>query len=82
MTASRLHFGDKTASVAKPRLNDPDNIWGDMWHARRIGDGFELEYQTGDLGGRERRFAISADEFEALRRDPSAFKPIIQAHGG
>jgi hypothetical protein len=78
----KLNFGEKTTARAKPRTNDADNIWGDAWHARRTDDGFELEYQTGDLGGRERRFAITADEFEALRRDPSAFDTILHAHGG
>lgn len=82
MKAPALRFGDKTTTRANRHPDDADNVWGDAWHARRTDTGFELEYQTGDLGGRERRFVISAEEFDRLRRDPSAFKTIIHAHGG
>jgi hypothetical protein len=78
----RLVFGTQVRSEAKLHLNDADNIWGDAWHAWRTGDGFALEYQTGDLGGRERRFVISTEQFKQLRRDPMAFETIVRAHGG
>ncbi|PAX06967.1 hypothetical protein CKY28_12930 [Sphingomonas lenta] len=64
------------------RGNDADNLWGPAWHARRTADGFVLQYDTGDLAGRERRFDISAEEFARLRADPEQFDPIVRAHGG
>lgn len=78
----KLVFGEKVAPEPVRRGNDADNLWGPSWHAWRTADGFALEYDTGDLGGRERRFAITAEEWERLRADPDQFKPIVYAHGG
>lgn len=78
----KLVFGERVVPKAVERTNDADNIWGSAWHASRAGDGFVLDYATGDLAGRDRRFVISREEFERLRADPQAFDPIIHAHGG
>ena len=78
----KLVFGEKIVPEPVRRENDADNIWGPAWHASRTDDGHVLEYATGDMAGNDRRFAISAEEFERLRADPDQFDPIIHAHGG
>ena len=78
----KLVFGEKIVPEAVRHENDADNIWGPAWHAWRTADGFVLEYATGDMAGNDRRFAISAEEFERLRVDPEQFDPIIRSHGG
>ena len=78
----KLHFGEKVTPKPVVRENDADNLWGPAWHAWRTPQGFVLEYATGDLGGRDRRFSISESEWERLRADPAQFDPIIHAHGG
>lgn len=78
----KLVIGEKIVPTPKRPPNDADNAWGPAWHAWRTGDGFVLEYDTGDLGGHLRQVAISADEFAQLHADPETFLPIARAHGG
>lgn len=77
-----LRFGAKGLPRPVRRESDADTIWGPAWHAWKTVDGHVLEYATGDIAGRDRRFAITAEEFERLRADPNQFGPVIHAHGG
>lgn len=78
----QLKFGEKIVPTPVVRENDADTIFGPAWRARREGGEFVLDYATGDLANRERRFVISASEFGRLRADPAAFDEIVRAHGG
>ena len=78
----KLVFGEKIVPEPVRHENDADNIWGAAWHAWRTADGYVLEYATGDMAGNDRRFTISAEEFERLRVDPEQFDPIIHSRGG
>jgi hypothetical protein len=78
----RLIFGEEVTPQPIHRENDADNLWGPAWYARRDGDRFILEYDTGSVNGRMRSFDIAAEEFERLRADPNQFMPIVYAHGG
>jgi hypothetical protein len=78
----KLVFGEKIVPGRVRRENDADNVWGPAWHGWRTSEGYVLEYATGDMAGNDRRFAISAEEFERLREDPEQFGQIIHGHGG
>jgi hypothetical protein len=78
----KLVFGEKIHPEPIEKPNDADNVWGQSWHAWRDGDGFVLDYDSGDLAGHHRRMAIDADEFTMLRADREAFLRIVRNHGG
>lgn len=78
----KLLFGEKKVPEPSRNRNDVDNAWGPAWHAWREGAGFVLEYDSGSIGGRCRRIAISAEEFSRLHADPDAFLAIARGHGG
>lgn len=76
----KLVFGEKVQSKLIEKHNDADNAWGPAWHAWRQGDGFVLEYDSGDVGGHYRRLAIDAAEFDQLHADGGTFSSIVRNH--
>lgn len=59
------------------RVNDADHLYGEGWFAERTSDGFVLSWLSNDpvahFVSKEVSVEISEEEFERLRRDPSAF---------
>lgn len=72
-------FGEEQISPG-PAPSDENNVRGEGWTASRTADGYTLSWIGGELVGKEVTAEISAEEFERLRREPSAFHDIAVAH--
>lgn len=66
------------------RVNDADHIYGSGWFAERTSDGFVLSWLSNDpvahIVSKEVSAEISAEEFERLRSDPTAFEELALKH--
>ncbi|MBO0839424.1 MAG: hypothetical protein J2O49_01175 [Sciscionella sp.] len=67
--------------MADQRIADENNIPGPGWLAQRAKNGvLTLGWDGGGIASKEVKVAISAEEFERLRRDPDAFMEIASRH--
>jgi len=60
-----------------PRISDENNLYGEGWLAKRAAAGCMLSWPDGGHSPKRIEVSITEEEFETLRRDPSAIKDLM-----